>query len=141
MIQWIALAVAVDANGKASRAGEAADQARHDASAGSQLVIVRPVEMVEVPSGQPTWKLFGLFPIVPQKKVLSKTPWATLSIKKSDIINLQEYQDEDGTKYCRLEISEYAKVTKYVPGEGHRTQIGLYVPGSIEEVAGAIGGI
>lgn len=137
MIQWIALAVAVDANDKAGQARNAADKARHDGS-GSELVIVRPVDLIDVPSGEPTWKLFGLFTMTPKKEVLDKEPWSTFSIKKNDILNIEEFVDDDNQKYCTLTISEYAKIRRSgIEG----VIIRIKIPGSIEEVAGAIGGL
>lgn len=134
MIQWIALAVAVDANGKASDARNKADEANYKSGSGSPLVIVRPVDLESVPVREPNG--FWDHLLLPYKKVLAKAPWATLSIKKSDILNLREYTDADGAKYVLVRISKYAQVYR---GEGHVA--GFYVPGTIEQVAGAIGGI
>lgn len=134
MIQWIALAMAADAESRAARANETANEANRNASiGGSSLVIVRPVDLVKVP--ERVAKGFWDSLTVGQKKVLGTVPWATLSIKKSDILNLREFQDEDGAKYVRLQISEYANVYR---GDSHI--IGLYVPGTMESVAAVLDG-
>lgn len=130
MIQWIALALAVDAENKAGEAREKAEEANHNSRSSSVFVIVRPVNFIHVPTGEPKIKFLGIFPYTPTKKVLDKKPLGTFSIKRSDIENIEEGQDADGTKYCRLAISEYAKLED----DEENTIIGLYVPGSIEEV-------
>lgn len=136
MIQWIALAVAVDANGKARSAQEQAEQAYNNVS-GSSLVIIRPVDIISDPNDKPKEGagFFSRLLHLP-RRVLSTTPWATLSLKKGDLLNFREFEDDAGSKYVRIEISQYARVFR---GELHMTA--LYVPGSIEEVTSAIGGI
>lgn len=141
MIQWIALGVAVDANGKAREANRKLDKAAHKARSSSEMVIIRPVDLVAVPTGEPAWKLLGFIPIVPKKLVLPKKPWCTISINKVDIINIEEEKDDDGQKYCVLKISEYAKVTRPGLDEDEYVETELLVPGSIESVTGAIGGL
>jgi hypothetical protein len=142
MIQWIALAVAVDANSKAGQARSTANKARHEDS-DSSMVIIRPVDLILVPTGEPKVPLlFGLISHTPQKKVLAKEPWATLSIKKRDIINIKEKLDEDGQKYCVLNISEYAEIFRRKNNyDGPEMITSVNIIGSIEEVAGAIGGV
>lgn len=133
MIQWIALALAADAESKAARAKSIADNANRNSVHESALVIVRPVDLVEKPVREAKGFWDGLF--IETKEVLSDRPWATLSLKKSDILNMREYQDGDGKKFVRLAISEYADVKR-----GNSTMIGLYVPGTVEEVSAILDG-
>ncbi len=139
MIQWIALAVAVDANDKAGQARATAEQAEHNSKSGSSLVIVRPVDLVTDESDLPPngAGFFGRMVHI-RRKILDKEPWATLSIKKADIINLEEHKDGLDQPYVTLRVSEYAKISR--PGWENYI-IKLRVPGTIEQVAGAIGGV
>ena len=139
MIQWIALAVAVDANEKAKNAQGVAQEAEHNSKSGSALVIVRPVDLVKDENDNPPagTGFFGrLFYF--RREILDKEPWGVLSIKKSDILNMQEYKDGLGQPYVSLRVSEYAKI-KRDGLDGYI--IKLRVPGTIEQVAGAIGGM
>lgn len=138
MIQWIALAVAIDADSTAHNAQNLSAQAEHQSKSNSSLVIIRPVDLIDdeshqLPEGSNFWKHLCFS----RRKILSTVPWATISIKKGDILNLEEYKDGAGQPLVRIQISVYAKVKRQYE-DGY--VVSLYVPGTIEQVAGAIEG-
>jgi hypothetical protein len=139
MIQWIALAVAADANSKAGQARRAADEANatshQNQGFGSSLVILQPFDLVKKPVREATGFWDSLF--IPTKKVLSDEPMEKISIRKSDLLNFKEYKDDDGKPYVWIGISEYAKISH--PDGGLR--IAARIPGTLEEVTAAIGGL
>lgn len=137
MIQWIALAVALDSNSKAGKAVDGAEEAKHNSKGNSPLVIIRPVMLVDEPTGE-TWKLFGIIIVRITRRVLADKPWGTFSIRKSDILNISESADQAGQRFCTLKISKYAGITKYIFGDGECVVEELFIPGTIEEVAAVI---
>lgn len=131
MIQWIALAMAADAECKASRARDLAENADRNAAGPSPMVIIRPVDLVTTKRPGAT----GFFSFLDLVEMISDHPWGTISIKRSDILNLSQYQDDLGKKYVFVRISEHAQVWR-----GDKHKIGLLVPGTIEEVTAILEG-
>lgn len=136
MIQWIALAMAVDAEGKADGAKRAADEANDTAHKGldSRMVIISDFDFSDVPSRERSFfdKLLGLG----MKRVINENPTCKFAIKRSDILNLREKFDDNGTAFVYITISKYAKI----PGsEEGSVRVGSTIPGTLEEVAKVLG--
>lgn len=136
MIQWIALAVALDADGKASSAQRAAKRANDYANlpGSSTMVILRDFELVDVPVRKSNGFWDGLF--VPTKQVLGDKPHMEYSVPFHYIQNLKQQEDDDGNKFVRVSISEYAGLKN----NGGNTIIGAYIPGTLEEVSAVLSG-
>ena len=134
MIQWIALAVALDAENKANNIQDAiGDLDRRSRVSGDSFLIVRPVdiEIEWVPDG----KYFGIFPKTKEVWSLAKKPYGTFSIRRSDILNLREYE-AGGVTYVWVGIHEES-ADIYLDG---RRQRALRIPGTIEQVTAVLNG-
>lgn len=138
MIQWIALAMAADAESRASDAQETADAAMYKARSGpAQLVTIHDFDLHTVlvdDSIKGFWKrLFAA-----KKEVLEKEPAFKVTIKTSDILNIKEAKDDDGATYVQLKISQYACVRKSEFSSNIVNM--LFVPGTLEEVTAILSG-
>lgn len=141
MIQWIALAMAADAECKAGRANAKSKRALHESKRGLEdhMIIVRPVDLDEVPAKE-TGSFWSQL-IAGTKRVLSKEPWAVLSIRRSDIESLRGYEDDNGNPFVTLTISKYANVTRILPSDGEVRVTELEVPGTIEKITKILNGV
>jgi hypothetical protein len=140
MIQYIALGLALDAEGKSSAAVKKAREAKRSARqiGMDPFVILRPVELETVwvssnpkVKGWRQWFTPGNY-----KSVLNKEPIATVSIRRSDILSIKEYSDGDDNPYVYLRISEDAKVMI-----GDDLYIGLKIPGSANKILKVLNGV
>jgi len=129
-LPWFALMTSMSAQATASQAEDAAKEAlSKSGGGGNQFFMVQPFELVGVYTGS-FWK--DLFCT---KTKLDSKPWAKLSIKRSDIQNIKQCEDDVGNQYVFMAISEYAYVRK-----NGNIQIGLYVPGTVEEISRVLNG-
>lgn len=133
MIEWISLALAVDAESKANEAVDTSnDSARRSRVSGDTFLVVRPVELLE------TWVKdgyrLGIFP--KQKRVLSlaKKPFGTYSIRRSDILGLEEH-DFGSDKYVKMKIREEADIWL-----NDELQFEIRIPSTIEQVTKVLNG-
>lgn len=128
MIQWIALAVAADAETKASEAKKRAIEARNasNEAAGDLFVVVQPFKLETVSSAKKSAnflkKLFSS-----NKEVLSKKPYAKWSFRRSDIRGMTQNFDDDSNPYVKIETS---------PG-----YVDFFIPGTVEEISEILNGI
>lgn len=137
MIQWIALALAIDAEGKSAQANRRARSANRRSKRGANVgfVILRPADLQE--KFEPWDKTKGFWWNLSNNKkkyVLDDKPFATYAVHESDILSLKEKTDSNRTKYVEVSISTDAKLDA---GNGNYW-ISLNIPGSIETVAGVI---
>lgn len=137
MIQWIALAVAIDAEGKAANAQRTASEAAETAhnNGPAQMVILHDFgfDRVEIRPNRTFWdKFFG----TGLKNVIQKKPMKKFSVKRGDILNMEEFTDDDGTPYVKIKLSEYAKIKGY---SEDRILISVDIPGTLEEAAAVLG--
>lgn len=130
IIPWIALAVAVDAEGKASSADRRSKRTKRQVGKKPGFVIVRPVHLVDIPLKKEESFLKRLLAGIPFKQVLEDKPWAEFSLRVSDIESMKQRRDDDGKPFVRLRISAEADITD----EEGDTLIGIYIPGTLQEV-------
>jgi hypothetical protein len=126
LLPWIALAVAVDSNGKAAKALKTAGRP-------TNFVIVRPVHQVTVSLAEDSASVWQKL-CAGTKCVLDKKPYGEYGLRTSDVIGMEQFEDDDKTPFVRLAISEDAGIRD----EEDRHMIGLFIPGTLEEVAAVI---
>lgn len=138
MIQWIALALAADAESSAGIANEKANEALHSSNLDQTMIIVRPVDLIEVPirKSKGFWDGLG----IPSKFILSKTQWVELSIRRGDVKSLIGRKDDDGNFYVKLGISKYASIYRKLQDGDIQLQTELIIPGTLENVTSILNG-
>lgn len=136
MIQWIAMAVAVDANCRASRARDAANYAEHQTrkSGVDPMVTVNDFDFELVPNKSARNLLQKL--AVPYERVLCKSPARKFVVKRSDIEHLREYRDAGGNSYVGISISPYANLWL----NSETRLLIARIPGTLEEVSAILNG-
>lgn len=127
MIQWVALALAADAECTASTAKAQSNTAlrRANEAGGDPFVVVQPFNFQEVSAASKTdgfWKTL----FAGNKLILEKKSFAKWSLRRSDLRNLEQGYDGDNKPYVKVHTSpEYAD---------------FYVPGTVEQVSAALNG-
>lgn len=125
-LPWFALINSMSAQATASQAEDVAKEAMSKTGgSGNQFFMVQPFELVSSFTGSFWQDLFST------KTKLDSKPWAKLSIKRSDIKNIRQCEDDVGNQYVCMAISEYA----YVRKPNGNIQIGLYITGTVEEIS------
>lgn len=131
VLPWIALAVAIDSNTKASEANKRSKRTKRS-NLKQGFFLVRPVHLEDVHVRETK----GFFDSLrtPTKRILAKKPWAELSLRVSDVENLKQLRDDDGNPFVLMRLSEDAVV---YDDEGDQYS-GLYVPGTLSEVTNVL---
>lgn len=139
MIQYIALAVALDASATAHDAQNEIDRSRVSPGGGGML-IVRPVRLRTIwrgPKAKKTdssWTKVKKFFSGKAYHILEKQPWAELALNTSHIENLSQRKDDDLNKYVVISISHHAGVEN---SDGD--QVGaLCIPGTLEDATAVV---
>lgn len=136
MIQWIAMAVAVDASSKAQRAKDTADYAEHQLRKSSvdPIVTIQDFDSELVPNrdAKNYWQKL----LFARSRILYKSPARTFAVKRSDIENLQQYRDGNGNPYVCVSISRYANLWL----NSETRLLIARIPGTLEEVSAILNG-
>lgn len=129
MIQWIALAVAVNANSKAGDALENSEKQKRNN--GDPFIVVKPFGFSFIRDEMQKGFFSSIFPS--GRSVLDKEPFGSFSIRRSDIINLSEHKDDDNKTYVAIQLYEEADIVI-----NDQLEELIYIPGTLEEVTAVL---